>query len=214
MEFWEKLKESFQKGKKEITEFSGELVEKGKKFSEDGLSAAQKLYSQIEQKTNEASAIVKLKMEISRIRKEIQTEKRELGRQVFELSQTSGKKITKAALSDQIEKISELEKQLEEKNKEYDLLRKDMSDSYAVDKLSEDLEKSGSAVDFFIVPEKSEFTGKMLKELSLPKEVLVASVKKGGKVVIPDGNTKLEAGDQVTVIGKEEEVKRLVESFS
>ena len=213
MKFFDKIKDHFQKGTKEISEISGEWIKKGQKLGEESLNTAQKLLSQIEAKTNEASAIVKLKMDISKIKKQIEQEKQELGKLTFELSQTPGKKITKSALSEQLDKIGELEKLLEDKTKEYDLLRKVMSDSYVVDKLSDDLEKSGNTIDMFVVPEKSFITGKMLKEVTLPKDVLITTVKKGSKVLIPDGNTKLEPGDQITVIGKSEDVEKLVKSF-
>ncbi len=213
MKFIDKIKQNFQKSSQEISEISSDLIEKGKKVGSQGFEAIQKLYSQVEEKTSEASTIVKLKMEISKIRKQIQQEKTELGRQTFELSQKKGAKLTRSALAEQVEKISELEKQLEKMTFEYDKLRKNMSDSYIVDKLSQDLENSGATIDLFIVPDDSSITNKTLKEITLPKDVLITAVKKGNKVIIPDGNTKLESGDQVTILGKVEDVEKTIKKF-
>ncbi|NOZ61708.1 MAG: hypothetical protein GXO74_08495 [Calditrichaeota bacterium] len=213
MKFFDKIKQNFQKSSQEISELSSDLIEKGKKVSTQGLETMQKLYSQIEGKTTEATTVVKLKMQISKIQKQIQQEKMELGKQAFEISQQKDARLTKSALADQINKITELEKQAEATKSEYDNLRKGMSDSYVVEKLSQDLENSGGTIDLFVVPENSSVTGKTLKEITLPKDVLITSVKKGKEVTIPDGNTKLEAGDQVTVIGKVEDVEKTIKKF-
>ncbi|OQX89004.1 hypothetical protein B6D60_00405 [candidate division KSB1 bacterium 4484_87] len=214
MKFFDKLRQNFRKSSQDISHISGDLIEKTKKVSSQGLETMQKLYSQIEGKTTEATHIVKLKMEIAKIQKQIQHEKMVLGKQAFDIAQKKGAKLTKSALADQINTIVELGKRLEATQFEYDNLRKDMSDSYVVEKLSQDLESSGGTIDLFVVPEKSAITNKTLKEITLPKDVLITAIKKGTKVTIPDGNTKLEAGDQVTIIGKIEDVEKTVAQFA
>lgn len=47
-----------------------------------------------------------------------------------------------------------------------------------------------------------------LKQLNLPKECLIALVKRGGRVSVPDGKTTLEPGDNVTLIGLKQAVEQ------
>jgi trk system potassium uptake protein TrkA len=75
------------------------------------------------------------------------------------------------------------------------------------------LENSGGTIDLFVVPDDSPITNKTLKEITLPKDVLITAVKKGNKVIIPDGNTKLEPSDQVTILGKVEDVEMTIKKF-
>ena len=54
---------------------------------------------------------------------------------------------------------------------------------------------------------------KYKKEILLPKEALVSAIKRAEEVIIPDGNTLLKAGDQVIVIGKKDDVEKVVKRF-
>jgi Trk K+ transport system NAD-binding subunit len=54
----------------------------------------------------------------------------------------------------------------------------------------------------------------MLKELLLPKQALVSAIKRGEKMIIPDGNTKIQAGDQITIIGKTDDVEKVYKRFT
>jgi len=53
----------------------------------------------------------------------------------------------------------------------------------------------------------------LLKETLLPKEALIPAVKRDEQVIIPDGKTQLHEGDQVIVIGKKDDVKKVVKRF-
>jgi CIC family chloride channel protein len=59
----------------------------------------------------------------------------------------------------------------------------------------------------------SQADGKAIKEIPLPRESLIASVRRGGQVFIPHGDTVLHAGDVLVVVAGEdaarEEVVRL-----
>jgi chloride channel protein, CIC family len=52
------------------------------------------------------------------------------------------------------------------------------------------------------VPSGSVADGRLLKELPLPGGVTVVSVRRGMSVVVPDGNTRLGAGDVMTVFAR------------
>ena len=54
----------------------------------------------------------------------------------------------------------------------------------------------------FIVREKSPITGVALKDLSFRENVLVASILRNNKVLIPHGNDTIEAGDRVVIVSE------------
>lgn len=50
------------------------------------------------------------------------------------------------------------------------------------------------------LPENSPCRGKVIRDLSLPSDTVIVSVIRGGKLVIPRGDTRLEAGDEVLAV--------------
>ncbi len=64
-----------------------------------------------------------------------------------------------------------------------------------------------------IVLEKGELIGKTLKEIDLRKRVgcMVVAIARNGELLLPDPNIKLEKGDVLFVIGKEESLRKLDE---
>ena len=54
----------------------------------------------------------------------------------------------------------------------------------------------------FRVNEASDVTGKMLKDLKpkMKKDILIASINRGGQILIPSGMDTIEAGDTVMVV--------------
>ncbi|WP_138430033.1 amino acid permease [Fodinibius saliphilus] len=52
--------------------------------------------------------------------------------------------------------------------------------------------------------------GQNIRSLSLPGECLVAIIYRHGELVIPHGHTKLEPGDELSVIGEPEDIKQLM----
>lgn len=60
--------------------------------------------------------------------------------------------------------------------------------------------KGAAVLAVFIGPD-NRAVGKRIVELSLPREVVIAAVLRGGKLVTPRGQTVIEAGDHVYLIG-------------
>jgi Trk K+ transport system NAD-binding subunit len=48
--------------------------------------------------------------------------------------------------------------------------------------------------------------GKKLKDIEWPRNCLVVGIKRGGKEIIPKGNTKILSGDYIVLLGNENEV--------
>ena len=54
----------------------------------------------------------------------------------------------------------------------------------------------------FIIKEKSPIAGRPLSELKFKKGVLIASISRGGEVIIPRGQDVIMAGDTVVIVSK------------
>lgn len=52
------------------------------------------------------------------------------------------------------------------------------------------------------------------RDIVLPKEALVSAIKRGEEVIIPDGNTQLKTDDEVIVIGKKNDVEKIIKRFA
>ena len=64
-----------------------------------------------------------------------------------------------------------------------------------------------SGVDVFeiTIEAGSQLDDKMLSEIKWPEDSLIASIRRGRRVIIPHGKTRLEAGDQVAIVAKQED---------
>ena len=60
------------------------------------------------------------------------------------------------------------------------------------------------------VPEDSKVRGKKIKDLSLPLECVFAAIYRGGKLIIPHGDTVIKSGDIIALIGKEDAIGKVV----
>ena len=61
----------------------------------------------------------------------------------------------------------------------------------------------------FVLTDSDNCNKAMVKEMQIPDTVNLVSIKRGGKIIIPRGSTRLEAGDVVTVYGKVSDIKVL-----
>ncbi|MBI3942974.1 MAG: TrkA family potassium uptake protein [Chloroflexi bacterium] len=59
-----------------------------------------------------------------------------------------------------------------------------------------------------IVVENTSYVGKKLRQLSLPGDVLILSIRRNGEFLVPHGNTQLELFDHLTLVGTLEHVDR------
>lgn len=58
------------------------------------------------------------------------------------------------------------------------------------------------------------FIGKRILDLEIPEQVLLAMIERKGEVIIPRGNTFLNAGDSLTIIGEPRILKDFQKKFS
>ncbi|RMH18348.1 MAG: amino acid permease [Gemmatimonadetes bacterium] len=58
-----------------------------------------------------------------------------------------------------------------------------------------------------------EFAGRAVRDLDLPDGTLLALVRRGERVLVPRGDTRLEAGDRLTLIGEPPDIELLRERY-
>jgi trk system potassium uptake protein TrkA len=59
----------------------------------------------------------------------------------------------------------------------------------------------------------SRFDGRTLSEVALPPGTIIVSILRGDDVIIPGGDTRLEAGDGVIIVGKEQDIAPVLGGF-
>jgi Trk K+ transport system NAD-binding subunit len=64
------------------------------------------------------------------------------------------------------------------------------------------------------VNEKAMVSGKLIREIDVPKECVVAAVIRGKDFVVPRGDTKIEANDRVIFVGPATAIKKAQEIFN
>ncbi len=67
----------------------------------------------------------------------------------------------------------------------------------------------GTATAQYVLPPDSALCGRTLAELGLPDSVLVIHVHRNGEAILPHGDTRLEAGDAVTLLAQDGDLEAL-----
>ena len=71
--------------------------------------------------------------------------------------------------------------------------------------------RSGKVLEIELL--NSELVGKEIREIKMHEACLVALITRGEKMVIPHGQTRLEEGDMLTLIGDQDAVEEMIEMF-
>jgi len=95
------------------------------------------------------------------------------------------------------------------KRQELSQLKEDFQRSWSEEsrELKARLEKGDGALEQVEISFLSPAAGKKIKEVDLPKEVLLGPITRGKELIIPDGETELQATDRVTLLGKKKDVE-------
>jgi trk system potassium uptake protein TrkA len=64
------------------------------------------------------------------------------------------------------------------------------------------------------VEEDAPITKKAIRDLKMPKSVVLALYRRGETMGIPDGDTVLQVGDKLTAFGRERSVAKLIDQFT
>lgn len=210
----DKIRESLFQGTEKITDVTDRIVERGKKVGTEGVEATREIFLNISERTSDVTALAKLKHELASFPKQLDVEALNLGRVVLTLRRSGEFTLENETFQKHLKTLEELDSTYRLKQNDYEQLKKKHSSNYVIEKLSEDLSSADAIIDQVNISEKSNVVNKLLKEILLPKEALVSAIKREEDVIIPDGNTQLHAGDQVIVIGKKDDVKKVVKRFA
>ena len=61
------------------------------------------------------------------------------------------------------------------------------------------------------VREDSQIVGRKIKEIKLPRDVIIAAIHRGDHIIVPRGETVIKAKDRLAVLGKSESIRVLRE---
>lgn len=200
MTLWEKIRDGIQ----DVSSKTGEFIKSGAEKTAETATYTSKL--------------TQLTWERRSILKKIEDEQRELGVLAHKLQvENRIDDLGKAAqsifnnLASYDKKLADIDSEKEELASLHNI--GSAEENFAQD-LAENLEASGGIMQKVIIKDNSPFVDKKLKEIQLPKEALIVNVMRGQEMIIPDGNTVLQAEDGITFLGKKEDVETAVKSFS
>ncbi|RMF60686.1 MAG: hypothetical protein D6748_03540 [Calditrichaeota bacterium] len=210
----EKLKESLKQGSEKVQQVSDKLVEKGKKVGGEGLEVTKEVVNQLEEKTSDITAIARLKLDIALLSKNLKKEYAMLGQMLYQSLEAGKSIIEDSTLQGQFNRLTSLEQEYQSKLAELEKYEKQHSHDYTGKKFLEELDAAQALIEEVQISEKSNVVGKRLKEIVLPRQALISVLKRGDELLIPDGNTKLLAGDKVVIIGKRNDVEKISKRFT
>jgi trk system potassium uptake protein TrkA len=64
-----------------------------------------------------------------------------------------------------------------------------------------------------VLPGGAKITGKTLTEINLPRRVSIIAIERNSDIIIPIPDTRLQAGDSVTVLAREDKIDKAMELF-
>lgn len=214
MSIMDELRASLSQGSGKLSELAGKWLGKGDGPRGDAGEKVRETLQTVGEKAHDITRMACLKFELANFPKLLDQEYRKLGEIALELISREAFQTKDPAFAEQLERVDALNREMRQAEAEFDALRQCYSDNYVVDKLSEDLAAADAVIEKVVISEASNVVNRLLKELLLPKEALVSAIKREGDIIIPDGNTRLKAGDQVIVIGKKDGVAKIVKRFS
>ncbi|RMI27701.1 MAG: hypothetical protein D6681_00250 [Calditrichaeota bacterium] len=214
MNLIDKIKQTLRESSEKLGALAEKLVEKGKQAGSEGLEITQKALSTVGERASEVASLTRVKIELNTLRRELERAYEDLGERVYAVYREQGNREADSLIAELLTRIAHLEQQFHDKEQEHEALRRELSEDYVVNKLSEDLAEADGTIEQVTVAENSNVVGKRLKEIVLPKQALISTVKREKELIIPDGNTRLEAGDRVVILGKREDVEKVVRRLS
>jgi uncharacterized protein with PhoU and TrkA domain len=209
MSLFKKIKKYMRRSRNDLVKTGEELSIKAEDISKEGIKFTKERLSVIGEKAKDITNMIRYKMEIGNKQSELDLKYQIIG-DISIIIFKSKKWIEYAdSFNKVVQEISDIQLHIDKIEAAYQELRKKYSTNYEIKKLSDDLGQGEAVISQVTVSEKSNMVNKRIKENLLPKEALISVLKRGEEVIIPDGNTTLNFGDEVTVIGKESDVEKV-----
>ena len=213
MSLMKQLKDILTDGREQIYKTSEVLAGRLKDVGEESLEISKELFAEISERTNEIGNTARMKIEINSLENELKEKYAQLGDLTTKIYTAKKRQNYQTQFDKVIAGIDKHKQLIDKRTLEYTNLRKKFSDKYLMNQLSDELEQGEAMIDQIAVKASSSVVNKRLKEVELPKNALISAIKRKEEIIIPDGNTKLMAGDVLTVIGKKKDVAKLTQSF-
>ncbi len=196
----------FEKLKSSISDFSKVSAETAR----DGIE-------KLSEKSTEFIELNKAKMEKRSIEKKIEVSYTDLGNEFFTMYNSKKLKKSSSGLKKFSDKISEykteLYKQEIEIHEMYTKLSPETLKKEKINSLKELLDDGGCTIEQLRIEKNSPIAGKRLKNIKLPKQVLVGVVQRGDETIIPDGTFGFQVEDQITLLGKKDDVEDTIKKI-
>jgi hypothetical protein len=156
------------------------------------------LWEQVKGKTQ----AIQIKLRLVRLENQLDQVYLRLGGRTYELGKSGG------AFSEDREAQSLL-REISARKEELAKWKEDFQKSWREEakELKSSLEKGDGALEQVEVSFLSSVAGKKVREVDLPKEVLLGPILRGKELIIPDGETELQAMDRVTLMGKKKDLE-------
>jgi K+/H+ antiporter YhaU regulatory subunit KhtT len=154
-------------------------------------------WEQVKEKTE----AIPLKLKMIFLENHIEALFLRLGSRVYDLGKSPGNMADNSEVQSLFAEISTKRKELESLKEDFHKIWREESRELKVS-----LERGGGALEQIEIKANSKAKGKWVKELILPKEVLLGPVLRGKNLIIPDGDTEMMEGDRVTLMGTKKDL--------
>ena len=144
---------------------------------------------------------VQIKMRMLLLENNIDTTFLHLGSRTYDLSKKNLPFSRDGEVKSLIQEISSQKQELQRLKEEFQRSWREEAKE-----LKANLEKGDGSLEQVEVSFLSPVGGKKIKDLQLPREVLLGPILRGKELIIPDGETEILAGDRVTLMGKKKDV--------
>ena len=148
---------------------------------------------------------VQIKMRMLLLENNIDTTFLHLGSRTYDLSKKTLPFSTDGQVKSLLQEISSQKQELAKLKEEFQRSWREEAKE-----LKSNLEKGHGSLERVEVSFLSPVTGKKIRDIQLPREVLLGPILRGKELIIPDGETEILAGDRVTLMGKKKDVDSTV----
>ncbi len=65
----------------------------------------------------------------------------------------------------------------------------------------------------FVTPNDADYLGKPIHTLKFKKDILVAAISRKKKIIFPNGDDTIEAGDSIIIVTKSKSIRSIEDIF-
>ncbi len=208
---FDKVAKDLQNGFLTLSEKAAEWVKTGTEALRGGMEVAST-------KATYASRLAKLKWEQNVLQREIEKAFTALGGQAYELFAAGQLQELGTRAQDKLEQLRSLEQKLEEKEKEIEILSKNLNftstGSSDLKDLRQDMEGAGGTIVQVTIVPNSPAAHKACREIAASPDLMIGAILRADEIVIPTPDTILLPGDRVTLLGRKEAVQQAAQMLA